>query len=65
MDSGHGKFNMFDNEEKLLTWQEQLKKEGKPYRSVFRLGEVVELKESQFKIVKITARKLTLRLLPK
>ena len=65
MDSGRGKFKMFEDEEKLFTWQEQLKKEGKPTGSVFRLGEVVELKESRFKVVKITGRKLTLRLLPK
>ena len=65
MDTGKGQFEMFEDQEEMSRRLVELKKAGTPTGGVFRLGEVVELKESRFKVVKITGRKLTLRLLPK
>ena len=59
MDTGHGKFEML-SEGKLasLDMEDKINK-------VFRVGETLTVKQSRFKVLKITPKKLVLRLLPK
>ena len=61
MDSGHGNFIQDDLKE-LKKLQEQFC-ELKD-NSIFTVGERVRLKSSQFRVSKITPKKITLRLLP-
>ena len=60
MDSGDGSFKMLEKTEKDRLMEEQ------PNRTdIFNIGEEVAIHGSKFKIVKITPKKLTLRLLPR
>ena len=59
MDNGSGKFEML-SEGKL----ESLEMDNK-INKVFRVGELIRVKQSLFKVLKITPKKLILRLLPK
>uniref|UniRef100_A0A6M3JJP5 Uncharacterized protein n=1 Tax=viral metagenome TaxID=1070528 RepID=A0A6M3JJP5_9ZZZZ len=63
MDTGEGSLKMLEKRE-----YDQLVKgtqEGARTGSLFRVGEIVMIKESRFKIKKITPKGLTLRVLPK
>lgn len=60
MDTGDGQFKMLEKQvyEKLLV--------EKPDRQdLFYVGEEVTIKESKFRILKITPKKMTLRILPR
>ena len=61
MDTGEGRFKMMLEEEAAFI------KKSSPnlMPRIFNVGEEVTIRESRFKIVKITPKKLTLRLLPK
>ena len=59
MDTGLGKFEML-SEGKL----ESLDMDDK-INKVFRVGELIPIKQSLFKVLKITPKKLVLRLLPR
>lgn len=60
MDTGKGNFEMLDREklDRILETSPNLGE------LIFTVGEVVQVKGSFFKIVKVTPKKLTLRLLP-
>ncbi len=60
MDTGDGNFRMLNETEAHF-----LRNDPDQRTSVFSIGEEVMIKDSRFKIVKITPKKLTLRLLPK
>lgn len=55
MDSGEGHFNMLEKEQA---------KELSPNPRIFHINEEIQIRESLFKVVKITPKKLTLRILP-
>jgi hypothetical protein len=59
MDTGKGKFEML-SEGKL----ESLEMDDR-INKVFRVGELIPIKQSLFKVLKITPKKLILRLLPR
>lgn len=59
MDTGEGKFVKIDEKEPTKEQKEQFPS----YGGVFSIGEQVIIKKSLFKVVKITRKKLTLRLL--
>ena len=59
MDTGQGKFEML-SEGKL----ESLDMDDK-INKIFRVGELIPIKQSLFKVLKITPKKLILRLLPR
>ncbi len=60
MDQGNGHLKMLAQSEKDTLMAE------KPERTdIFTVGEEVTIRESRFRITKITEKKLTLRLLPK
>jgi hypothetical protein len=61
MDTGKGKFEMFQSAEEL----EQLNKRYPNHGAIFREGEIVELKGSRFRVSKIIRNGLKLALLPK
>jgi hypothetical protein len=61
MDTGEGKFEMFESVEKL----EQLNKRYPNHGAIFREGEIVEIKGSRFRVSKIIRNGLKLALLPK
>lgn len=61
MDTGEGKFKEFEALEQL----EELKKEFPKHGGVFKIGEIVELKGSRFRVKNIKPDKLILKLLPK
>lgn len=59
MDSGEGKFVKIEGD----TPTEEQKEQFPNFGGVFSIGELIQIKESLFKVVKITRKKLTLRLL--
>lgn len=59
MDSGEGKFVKIDEKEPT----EEQKEQFPNYGGVFSIGELIKIKGSLFKVIKITPKKLTLRLL--
>jgi len=63
MDTGQGSLKML----KKLEYDQLIKgtQEGARTGSLFRVGEIVTIKESRFRIKKITPKGLTLRVLPK
>ena len=61
MDDGKGNFRMIQDEQLYS----QLLAEKPDRQDLFSVGEEVSIKESRFRIVKITPKKMTLRLLPK
>ena len=65
MDSGNGNFERFDNDQKLNERMEELIKLREKVGSIFRVGEIVELKDSRFKIRSIGKREMRLRLMPR
>jgi hypothetical protein len=61
MDTGNGSFRMIEDQKLYKSLMAE-----KPNRQdLFSVGEEVNIKESRFRIVKITPKKMTLRLLPK
>lgn len=61
MDTGEGRFEMFEKLEEL----EGLRKQYPKFGGTFQEGEIVELKGSKFEVSKIIQGGLKLRLLPK
>ena len=59
MDTGRGNFEQFNDPTEI----EGLIKKYPNHGGVFSIGEKIEVKGSRFKVVKITPKKLTLRLL--
>lgn len=60
MDTGKGYLRMLKENEKALLMSEE------PNRTdIFTVGEEVTIRESRFRIAKITDKKITLRILPK
>lgn len=60
MDTGNGHLKMLDEQEKVDLLR------LKPRRTdIFTIGEEVEVRDSRFRIVKITPKKITLRILPR
>ena len=60
MDTGNGNFKMLEENE----YNELF--ERKPTRTdIFKVGEIVTIRDSRFRINKITPKKMTLRLLPR
>ncbi len=59
MDTGEGKMIPVDHDIK-----EFLKKHNRSEESLFKVGEVLEIKRSRFRINKITKKGLVLRVLP-
>ena len=59
MDTGQGGLRILDEAEK-----EDLLTENPNRTDIFSVGEKVIIKDSRFRIVKITPKKLTLRILP-
>jgi hypothetical protein len=67
MDTGEGRFVPVegdDDSERAKSLRE-LKRKYTNYGGVFRVGEIVEIKGSRFKVNKISPKKLILRVLPK
>ena len=60
MDNGKGRFEMLTEIDVLEKVAESPKR-----TDIFRVGELVTIRDSRFKISKITPKKLILRLLPK
>ena len=63
MDTGKGYLEMID--EKKAEQIIAVGKTGARVPSVFSIGEILEIKQSRFKVKKITPKGLTLRVLPK
>jgi uncharacterized Zn finger protein len=61
MDTGKGKFKEFQAMEEL----ENLKQEFPKHGGIFKVGEIVELKGSRFRVKSIKPTELRLKLLPK
>lgn len=60
MDTGEGRLRMLDEDEHKIILAQN------PGRTdIFTVGEIVTVKDSRFKISKITPKKITLRILPK
>ena len=59
MDSGEGKFVKIEEDKSA----KELKEQFPNYGGIFSIGERIEIKGSLFKIVKITPKKLILRLI--
>ena len=58
MDTGKGKFELLEKARTMELMQEN------PNRTdIFTVGEEVKIRDSRFRIVKITPKKLTLRIL--
>lgn len=57
MDTGTGEFKKISNEE----FEKQIKKQEKSL--VFRIGEVLEIRGSRFRVEKIQRKKMILKLL--
>ena len=64
MDTGKGSFESFDSEIVLNTRLKELTKLKDKVGSIFRVGEILEIKDSRFKIRSIGKREMRLRLLP-
>ena len=60
MDKGDGFFKMLEDREKDLLMNENPKR-----TDIFTIGEEVKIRDSRFRIIKITPKKLTLRILPR
>ena len=60
MDTGKGCFEMLSDEQFHDIMEKPVKR-----GLLFSVGEEVTIKQSRFRIVKITPKKLTLRILPK
>ena len=58
MDTGEGSFRMLELEEA------EMMKQTEESTKIFSVGEEVKIKDSRFRVIKITPKKLTLRLLP-
>ena len=60
MDTGKGEFRMLNKEEVKKFVEEH------PLRTdIFHVGDEVNIRDSRFRIVKITPKKMTLRILPR
>ena len=60
MDTGNGYLKMLEENDKALLMAK------KPDRTdIFSVGEEIAIRDSKFRIVKITPKKITLRILPK
>lgn len=59
MDTGEGRMEMLNDFKAEL-----LKKGNKHANLIFTVGEIVNIKDSRFRVTKITPKKLTLRILP-
>jgi len=64
MDQGNGTFKMLE-EAKLGGAVSSLEALLEMQKSMFRVGEEITIKDSRFKIQRITPKKLILKLLPK
>jgi len=67
MDTGEGRFKIMD-EARLSTFYEQfnsLEEKQKAQERIFSVGEEVTVKGSRFRVIRITPKKLFLKLLPK
>jgi hypothetical protein len=62
MDAGNGTFKHFESMEELEAREEFKRSRVKP--SIFSKGEILEIKESTFKIVDLNKKYMKLRLLP-
>lgn len=62
MDTYQGHFERFDNEQKLNERVAELEKLREKIGSIFRVGEIVTIKDSKFKIRSIGKREMRLRL---
>lgn len=63
MDSGKGYFEQFQNDEQVNKRIAELERMQKKVGSIFRKGEIVEIKGSRFKIRSIGNKEMRLRLL--
>ena len=61
MDTGRGRFEIFDDKNMLKELYEKYPNHG----AIFTVGELLEIKGSRFKITEITQDGLKLRLLPR
>ena len=60
MDTGEGYLKMLQEQEAAELF------EAKPHRTdIFSVGEEVTIRDSKFRILKITPKKITLRILPR
>ena len=64
MDTGNGRFERFENDTKLNERIQELEALRKKVGSTFRVGEVLEIKGSKFRVRSIGKREMKLRLLP-
>lgn len=64
MDSGNGEFMRYENNQKLNDKITEIERLREKVGSIFRVGEIVEIKESRFKIKSIGKREMRLRLMP-
>jgi len=60
MDQGNGYLKMLEETEKAALMAANPKR-----TDIFTVGEQVSIRESRFRIIKITDKKLTLRILPR
>jgi uncharacterized Zn finger protein len=65
MDTGEGKFEMFENDEEVKKRMHELWNRYPKHGGVFKVGEEVELKGSRFRVKSIKPNELRLKLLPK
>lgn len=60
MDMGNGNLKQMND----IEIKKELKKNPRAKQRFFQIGEIVYIKSYRFKIIKITPKKLTLRILP-
>ena len=65
MDTGKGHFENFKGEKELNDRMKELISLREKIGSVFRVGEILEIKDSKFKIRSIGKREMRLRLMEK
>ena len=65
MDTGEGRFEMFESEEELKKNMHRLFNEYPRHGGVFKVGEVLEIKGSMFRVKSVKPKELRLKLLPK
>ena len=63
MDTGKGYMEKFDDEIQLNERIAELEKLKEKVGSIFRVGEIIEIKDSRFKIRSIGKREMRLRLM--
>lgn len=65
MDTGEGKFEIFESDKELKEKMHELWNRYPNHGGVFKVGEEVELKGSRFRVKSVKPNELRLKLLPK